>query len=68
MRIPILFAGIFATFTFAWFGQTLLPKAQLDGLQPQSEEDFSDIYPVNNSGIAGPAGARSISRKAAITA
>jgi cytochrome c oxidase cbb3-type subunit 2 len=52
MRIPILFTGIFATFAFAWYGQTLLPKAQLGGLQPQTDEDGSDIYPVNNSGIA----------------
>jgi cytochrome c oxidase cbb3-type subunit II len=52
MRIPVLFTGILATFTFAWFGQALIPKAQLNGLQPQAEKDFSDIYPVNNSGVA----------------
>lgn len=52
MRIPILFTGIFATFAFAWYGQTILPKAQLGGLQPQADEDGGDIYPVNNSGFA----------------
>lgn len=52
MRISTLFIGIFATFAFAWFGQALLPKAQLGGLQPQVNEDSGDIYPVNNSGVA----------------
>lgn len=52
MRVSILLAGIFASFAFAWFGQTLLPKAQLNSLQPQTDEDGSDIYPVNNSGVA----------------
>ena len=51
MRIPPLFAGIFATFALAWFGETVVPQIQLGGLQPQSEEDGSDAYPVNNSGI-----------------
>ena len=51
MRIPILFSGIFAAFAFAWFGQALLPQAQLGHLQPQTDEDGSDIYPVNNSGV-----------------
>lgn len=52
MRFPTLFAGIFLTFAFAWVGQTMIPNAQLGHLQPQTEEDGSDIYPVNNSGIA----------------
>ena len=51
MRIPILFTGIFATFAFAWFGQTLLPQSRLGGLQPQTDEDGGDIYPVNNAGV-----------------
>jgi cytochrome c oxidase cbb3-type subunit II len=51
MRLPILFTGIFATFAFAWFGQTLVPQSQLGNLQPQTDEDGGDIYPVNNSGI-----------------
>ena len=52
MRFPALFTGIFATFACAWIGQALIPNAQLGKLQPQTEEDGSDIYPVNNSGIA----------------
>ncbi|HWB58256.1 MAG TPA: cbb3-type cytochrome c oxidase subunit II [Chthoniobacteraceae bacterium] len=51
MRIGFLFGGIFATFVFAWFGQTLIPKAQLGGLQPHAEDDFSDIYPIKNVGV-----------------
>jgi cytochrome c oxidase cbb3-type subunit 2 len=52
MRIPIFFAGIFGTFAFAWYGQTLVPQAQLGSLQPQTDEEGGDIYPVNNNGIA----------------
>lgn len=52
MRVSILLAGIFASFAFAWFGQTLVPRAQLDSLQPQTDADGGDIYPVNNSGVA----------------
>lgn len=52
MRIPILFTGIFATFAFAWYGQTLLPQSQLGTLQPQTDEDGGDIYPVKNEGLA----------------
>jgi len=52
MRFPILFAGILGTFGLAWFGQTVIPSIQLANLQPQTEEDGSDPYPVNNSGIA----------------
>ena len=58
MRIPILFAGIFATFTFAWFGQTLIPNAQLGNLQPQTDEDGGDIYPVNSSYVIAGGGGR----------
>lgn len=52
MRFPFLFAGIFATFSLAWFGQTVIPSMQLKNLQPQTEEDGSDPYPINNSGVA----------------
>ncbi|MGB8355461.1 MAG: cbb3-type cytochrome c oxidase subunit II [Chthoniobacteraceae bacterium] len=52
MRFPFLFAGIFATFSLAWLGETVIPSVQLRNLQPQTEEDGSDPYPVNNSGVA----------------
>lgn len=58
MRIPLLFTGIFATFAFAWWGQTLLPQSQVGSLQPQTEEDGTDIYPIKNDGI--PARGRKI--------
>jgi cytochrome c oxidase cbb3-type subunit II len=51
MRFPFLFTGIFATFAFAWYGQTILPQSQLGNLQPQIDEDSGDIYPINNQGI-----------------
>jgi len=52
MRFSTLFAGIFLTFALAWFGETVVPNIQLGNLQPQTDEDGGDIYPVNNSGIA----------------
>ena len=52
MRLPVLFFGIFATFAVAWFGQIIVPNMQIGNLQPQTEEDGSDAYPVNNAGIA----------------
>ena len=52
MRFSTLFAGIFLTFALAWFGETVIPNIQLGNLQPQTDEDGGDIYPVDNSGIA----------------
>jgi cytochrome c oxidase cbb3-type subunit 2 len=51
MRVSFLFTGIFATFAFAWYAQTILPQSQLGNLQPQVDEESGDIYPINNQGI-----------------
>jgi cbb3-type cytochrome oxidase cytochrome c subunit len=46
-----LFCGIFATFTFSWIGLALIPNAQIGHLDPQSDEDGTDIYPMPQSGM-----------------
>jgi cytochrome c oxidase cbb3-type subunit II len=50
-RFPSILAGIFVTFALAWFGMAMMPLIQLGNLQPQSEEDGSDVYPVNVAGL-----------------
>ena len=51
-RFPLFFAGIFSTFAVAWLGVIAIPQAQLGGLQPQVDEENSDVYPVNGQGTA----------------
>ncbi len=46
-----LFLGIFGTFTFSWFGLTLIPNWQIGHLNPQSDEEGTDIYPMPQSGM-----------------
>ena len=47
-----LFLGIFATFAFSWIGLALVPNFQIGHLDPQADEDGTDIYPVPQSGMA----------------
>ena len=47
-----LFLGIFATFAFSWVGLALIPNYQIGHLDPQSDEEGTDIYPVPKSGMA----------------
>jgi len=47
-----LFLGIFGTFAFSWAGLTLIPNYQIGHLDPQSDEEGTDIYPVPKSGMA----------------
>ncbi|MFL6589585.1 MAG: cbb3-type cytochrome c oxidase subunit II, partial [Chthoniobacterales bacterium] len=47
-----LFLGIFGTFLFSWTGLTLIPNFQIGHLDPQSDEEQTDIYPVPKSGMA----------------
>jgi cbb3-type cytochrome oxidase cytochrome c subunit len=47
-----LFLGIFATFAFSWIGLALVPNFQIGHLDPQSDEDGTDVYPVPQSGMA----------------
>src|SRR3954454_16876518 len=50
--IAPLFLGIFGTFVFSWTGLTLIPNFQIGHLEPQADEEQTDIYPVPKSGMA----------------
>ena len=47
-----LFLGIFATFAFSWLGLALVPNYQIGHLDPQSDEEGTDVYPMPLSGMA----------------
>jgi cbb3-type cytochrome oxidase cytochrome c subunit len=47
-----LFLGIFGIFAFSWLGMTVVPNLQIGGLDPQSDEEGTDIYPMPGSGMA----------------
>ena len=47
-----LFLGIFGTFAFSWTGLMLIPNWQIGHLDPQSDEEQTDIYPQPKSGMA----------------
>src|SRR6184192_3998672 len=46
-----LFLGIFSTFAFSWLGLTVVPNWQIGHLNPQSDEEGTDIYPQPQSGM-----------------
>jgi cbb3-type cytochrome oxidase cytochrome c subunit len=46
-----LFIGLFGTFTFSWIGLTIIPTLQIGHLDPQSDEEGTDIYPMPQSGM-----------------
>src|SRR4026207_1231893 len=46
-----LFLGIFGTFAFSWIGLTVIPTWQIGSLNPQSDEEGTDIYPRPQSGM-----------------
>jgi cbb3-type cytochrome oxidase cytochrome c subunit len=50
--VTALFLGIFGTFAFSWTGLTLIPNWQIGHLDPQSDEEQTDVYPVPKSGMA----------------
>ena len=47
-----LFLGILATFAFSWVGLALVPTLQIGHLEPQTDEEGADPYPVARSGMA----------------
>ncbi len=47
-----LFFGLFVTFAFSWLGLALVPNFQIGHLDPQSDEDGTDVYPLPQSGMA----------------
>jgi cbb3-type cytochrome oxidase cytochrome c subunit len=46
-----LFLGIFGTFAFSWVGLTVIPNWQIGHLNPQTDEEGTDIYPMPQSGM-----------------
>ena len=46
-----LFLGIFGTFAFSWIGLTVIPTWQIGHLNPESDEEGTDIYPRPESGM-----------------
>lgn len=46
-----LFLGLFGTFAFSWFGLTVVPNMQIGALNPQMDEEGTDIYPMPQSGM-----------------
>jgi cbb3-type cytochrome oxidase cytochrome c subunit len=46
-----LFLGIFGTFAFSWVGLIAIPNWQIGHLNPQSDEEGTDIYPMPQSGM-----------------
>ena len=46
-----LFLGIFGTFAFSWVGLTVIPNWQIGNLNPESDEEGTDIYPMPQSGM-----------------
>ena len=51
-----LFLGIFGTLAFSWLGLTVIPNWQIGHLNPQSDEEGTDIYPMPQSGMAARGG------------
>lgn len=47
-----LFLGVFGTFAFSWIGLTVIPNQQIGHLDPQMDEEGTDIYPMPKSGMA----------------
>lgn len=50
--VTALFLGIFGTFAFSWAGLTLIPNWQIGHLDPQMDEEMTDVYPMPKSGMA----------------
>lgn len=49
--LPLLL-GFFGTFAFSWVGLTVIPNYQIGHLDPQMDEEGTDIYPAPKSGMA----------------
>src|SRR6266581_923321 len=46
-----LFLGIFGTLAFSWVGLTVIPNWQIGHLNPEADEEGTDIYPQPQSGM-----------------
>ena len=49
--VPLV-VGIFGTFGFSWLGLILIPNYQIGHLNPQMDEEATDVYPAPRSGMA----------------
>jgi cbb3-type cytochrome oxidase cytochrome c subunit len=47
-----LILGLLATLAFSWLGLAYIPDLQIGHLEPQSDEEGTDIYPMPKSGMA----------------
>lgn len=47
-----LLLGMLGTFAFSWVGLALIPSAQIGQLDPQMDEEGTDVYPAPKSGLA----------------
>ena len=47
-----LVLGLLATLAFSWLGLAYIPDLQIGHLEPQSDEEGTDIYPMPRSGMA----------------
>ena len=47
-----LIVGLLATLAFSWLGLAYIPDLQIGHLEPQSDEEGTDIYPMPRSGMA----------------
>jgi cbb3-type cytochrome oxidase cytochrome c subunit len=47
-----LVIGLLATLAFSWLGLAYIPDLQIGHLEPQSDEEGTDIYPMPRSGMA----------------
>src|SRR5438105_2303428 len=47
-----LVLGLLATLAFSWLGLAYIPDLQIGHLEPQSDEEGIDIYPMPKSGMA----------------
>ncbi len=50
--IAPLVLGIFGTLAFSWLGLAYVPNWQIGHLDPQSDEEGTDVYPLPKSGMA----------------
>src|SRR5438876_987837 len=48
--VPLVL-GIFGTFAFSWVGLILIPNLQIGHLDPQMDEEGTDVYPAPKSGM-----------------
>lgn len=56
-KLPLIFVGIFLTFTSAWIGLVAYPTLSLGEMEPVTDEETGGLLPPPTSGLA-VAGAR----------